>query len=93
MQYKGNNSNGSSDANMVSSRSSDKSFSMLEVNVDAMNEPSNARDDVSDSSSGDNRDKRKHTGDGEATEPSSLTHQKYSLPSPAAAMKIVLIRD
>jgi hypothetical protein len=76
VEGKGSNSNGSSDANVISLLSSDKSFPMLEVNVDATKEPSNAGDDVSDSSA-DNGGKRKHTGKGSgaATESFSLSHQ------------------
>lgn len=76
---KGNNSNGSSDANVFSLRSYEKSFPMLEVNVDVMQEPSNAGDDVSDSSA-DNCRKRNHTNksNGVATDVSSLTRQKAS---------------
>jgi hypothetical protein len=79
VEGKGSNSNGSNDANVISLRSSNKSFPMLEFNVDATKEPSNACDDVSDSSA-DNGGKRKHTGKGSgaATESFSLTHQMSS---------------
>lgn len=67
---KGSNSNGSSNANVVSMQS----FPMLEVNMDATQQPSAAGDDVSESSADNNR-KRKNTNN-DAT--SSLTRQNSS---------------
>lgn len=87
LENEGNNSNGSSDANVISLRSSEKSIPMLEVNVDAVQ--TSAEEDVSDSSA-DRRSKKEKDGSGgkhkskgndTTTEISSLTHQKSSLGS------------